>query len=134
MKIKWSAEQFIAKVAGLTENTLDSVAEMIKDDAKISMLEPKSGKPPSTKHPGMSTRRQRVTASAPGEAPAVQTGRLYGSIEILKDKPQSRIIVATDRKAHLLELGTRKIAPRPFLRPSLWKNMARLATMLKGKI
>jgi HK97 gp10 family phage protein len=136
MILKWNAEQFMTKIEGLTEDALQSAAEMVKDDAKMSMLEPKSGKLPRKKGFILTETigKQKVQASAPGEAPAVQTGRLYGSIEVVKDQPLSRIIVATDKKAHLLELGTRKMAPRPFLRPALWRQASKILMFLKGKI
>lgn len=135
MKMRWNAE-FIYKIEGLTEGALDSVAEMIALDAQMSMLEPKSGRLPRKKGFILTATvgRQKVQASAPGEAPAVQTGRLYGSIEVVKDQPLSRIIIATDRKAHLLELGTRSMAPRPFLRPALLKNAIKVEAMMRGKI
>jgi hypothetical protein len=136
MILKWTPGAFMVKIEGLTEAALDSVAAMVKDDAQMSMLKPKSGKPPRKKGFILTQTigKQKVTASAPGEAPAVQTGRLYGSIEVIKGQPLSRLIWARDKKAHLLELGTRKMAPRPFLRPALWKNASKLLAFLKGKI
>lgn len=73
---------------------------------------------------GRSYRRGSVVhvASAPGTAPAVDTGRLRSSIthEIGRDPRGLVARVGTNvRYAVYLELGTRKMRPRPFLRPAL---------------
>lgn len=54
-------------------------------------------------------------ASAAGESPATDTGRLVGSIEM--DAPRGLIKSKLDY-AFWLEFGTQHIAPRPFLRPA----------------
>jgi len=66
-------------------------------------------------------------ASAPGEAPAVDRGRLVGSIHSKKeDSGYSSTIGVHDttnvKYAKALEYGTAKIAPRPFLIPALNKT------------
>lgn len=62
-------------------------------------------------------------ASAPGEAPASDTGRLVNSINSYLDSTSlTSFVVAgrgTAQYAALLEFGTRKMAPRPFLFPAL---------------
>lgn len=58
-------------------------------------------------------------ASAPGEAPANDRGFLAGS---LRAAPAGRLSwrVSTDKRyGAALELGTERIAPRPFLAPAL---------------
>jgi hypothetical protein len=61
-------------------------------------------------------------ASAPGAPPAADTGRLLGSIkhELGEDAEGLYAKIGTDvAYALYLELGTRYMAPRPFLRPAL---------------
>ena len=61
-------------------------------------------------------------ASAPGEPPASDTGRLMGSItqQLAKDEQGLVERVGTDVDYALpLERGTRFIEPRPFLLPAL---------------
>lgn len=73
--------------------------------------------------------------SAPGEPPAVQTGRLFQSIKVFPTLEFGVVlIVATDQKAHLLELGTRNIAPRPFMRPALDRYTPKLPLIMKGLV
>lgn len=66
--------------------------------------------------------RRKHRASAPGQGPAVDTGRLRSSISHEVGKVGTTIVarVGTDVEyAKYLELGTSKMAPRPFLRPAL---------------
>lgn len=61
-------------------------------------------------------------ASAPGAPPAVDTGSLRASIrhELVADGEELAAYVGSDLKTSVwLELGTRKIAPRPFLQPAV---------------
>lgn len=53
------------------------------------------------------------TASAPGEAPASDTGVLLGSIYHENKGPLSAIVGSRIAYAAYLEFGTRRIAPRP---------------------
>ena len=64
---------------------------------------------------GRTYKRRSVThtASAPGEAPASDTGALMGSIYHESTGPLSAIVGARIAYAAYLEFGTRKIAPRP---------------------
>lgn len=66
----------------------------------------------------------RHTASAPGQPPATDTGRLAASIreELRSDSKGLVEVIGSDViYAKPLERGTRKMAPRPFLRPALRK-------------
>lgn len=61
-------------------------------------------------------RRGRVhQASAPGEAPATDTGRLVQSRRTVydQDKLQGDVVWSTDYARHL-EYGTQKMEPRPY--------------------
>lgn len=59
-------------------------------------------------------------ASAPGEPPASDTGRLANSIDVKLDAVRVVATVsASTRYAAFLEYGTQKMAPRPFMRPAL---------------
>lgn len=62
-------------------------------------------------------------ASAPGEAPANDTGNLAGSVTVVNAQPGPQpeaIVIAGARYAKWLEYGTKdgKLKPRPFMRPA----------------
>ncbi len=94
--------------------------------------------PPKTgiKHPSLPNQ-----SSAPGEAPANQTGKLMRGI--VKQKFKSRGIefvrvVSNAAYSAWLEFGTRNMLARPFLQPAFkrWKKNVRLRIKreIKGKI
>jgi len=63
-------------------------------------------------------------ASAPGEFPAVDSGRMIGSIAMRASRAQMVVFVGVSdlsnvRYARLLEYGTSKVAARPWLLPSV---------------
>ena len=65
-------------------------------------------------------------ASAPGDAPAVDTGRLRQSIGVQRVGEGHYRVGTNVQYAPLLEFGTRRMAARPFIRPSLEKVRARV--------
>jgi HK97 gp10 family phage protein len=79
-------------------------------------------------------------ASAPGEPPATDTGRLIGSIvtDVEPNGPGNTgpvgAVEARVEYAAWLEFGTRRIAPRPFLRPALERNMPRIREMIQHAV
>lgn len=75
-------------------------------------------------------------ASAPGEPPAADTGKLRGSIQMEYDRSTQKGRVGTnDKKAAPLNFGTRRagrnrrtvILPRPFMEPALKKSQIAMA-------
>ncbi len=57
--------------------------------------------------------RRTHTASAPGQAPATDTGRLASSVDFKRDGPMIATVGSTVAYAAMLEFGTSRIAPRP---------------------
>lgn len=87
---------------------------------KASMEAQAKGKPKTLRQLGFHQ------ASAPGQAPAVDTGMLRRSVVIddseLRGREVIRNRIGTGIKyGQWLEFGTRSIAPRPWARPSLVK-------------
>jgi HK97 gp10 family phage protein len=76
-------------------------------------------------------------ASAPGEAPASDTGRLVNSITAYAGGNGEAFTVAgrgTVTYAPLLEFGTSKMAPRPFMLPALEKSKAWITARLQDAL
>lgn len=70
--------------------------------------------------------------SAPGEYPNRDTGVLDGNIEteiVASDPPTVTVTSRAPYAAHL-EYGTSKMAPRPYMRPSVEKNRKRVAQLV----
>lgn len=72
-------------------------------------------------------------ASAPGEAPAFDTGDLLRSIKILGERQETQItvtITANINYAIYLEKGTSKMLPRPFMEPTVTREMPAIETII----
>jgi HK97 gp10 family phage protein len=105
------------------EKALFASAVRVEKEAKLSITSgQKSGR---TYTRGTITHR----ASAPGEAPASDTGRLVNSITSYVNKVSglSAFVVAGRgivKYARALEFGTTKMAARPFMFPAVEKSKA----------
>ena len=74
-------------------------------------------------------------ASAPGEAPATDTGRLLNSIRARTAKKKLTIeVMAGTKYARWLEYGTRRIKPRPFLRRALREKRVEVTEIVQDYI
>jgi phage gpG-like protein len=88
-----------------------STAFQIEANAKVSMSGPKSGR--------VYKRRGREhQASAPGEAPAIDTGALVNSIQVEASGDLSAVVGTNMEYAAILEFGGVRMAPRPWLGPA----------------
>ncbi len=77
--------------------------------------------------------RKKHQASAPGDAPAVDTGALVNSIKTEADG-SNRVLVGTNSEyAEPLEFGTARMAARPFLRPAIENSKERIETVVIKK-
>lgn len=62
------------------------------------------------------------TASAPGQAPANDTGALVRSIRVEKNKKNESTVIIDKEYAVFLEFGTSKMKARPFILPAFLKT------------
>ena len=79
--------------------------------------------------------KKTYTASAPGEPPAVATGQLRSSIKyrIVGDMRVTGEVGSGLKKAPMLEFGTKKMKPRPFLRPTFQEELPKIKEILSRK-
>ncbi len=120
-----------AKIKAEAKKAVAAAGLLVQNEIKDSMRKAKHGKtyrkgPIKRKRGGKNTivGAKFHRASAPGEAPAVDTGRLIGSVNSRQlDGGFSTTVGVHDvtnvKYAKALEYGTSKIAPRPFLIPAL---------------
>lgn len=134
--LKWFGKQVMDKIDQKQETALTKGAIMIVNKAKELMREPKTGKDYRGKGKKGKKRAKafKTRSSAPGEAPAVQTGRLRASLAWETPRKLTRLIGSNLKKAFFLEKGTARMKPRPFLRPAYRRSRARIARLLKGAI
>lgn len=105
----------LASPAGPVGKMLGGAGRRVETEAKRLASQPGRGR---------TYRRGNVThiASAPGDPPAVDTGHLRASIssKLAVDEGGLHARIGSNlNKAVYLELGTRRMAARPFLRPAL---------------
>lgn len=124
------------------ELSLKGIAQLVANDAKRAVARgPKTGRVYTKR---FKTNRQtgrifptedRVPhqASAPGEAPATDSGKLVGSI-VADAKGLEAFIEARSQYAVHLEYGTRGMAARPFLRPAVERNRERTLILLRQAV
>ncbi len=107
-------------------NALAATAFAIQRDAVQSIQRgPKSGE---TYTHG----RKTHTASAPGEAPASDTGNLAKSIRVKLEKARGYAeVIAHAPYAPHLEFGTSRMAARPFMGPAFHRNRKLAPQLIK---
>ncbi|RWB66573.1 HK97-gp10 family putative phage morphogenesis protein [Mesorhizobium sp.] len=114
MSVQWNGSAVLAKVRqAALQATVRSVEAVLEEGTHLILDTPKSGK---------IYERRGVThqASAPGEPPASDTGRLVQSGHAEYDtKAISGTAVWSSEHADPLEHGTKNMEPRPFARQAL---------------
>ena len=140
LRIKSRRRSHLKRVESELRKVAKETASDIVDDMRILMSQAKTGVPmPGPKH---RTRSKYIKGggrrSAPGEAPAVETAKLFRSLtnRITHSRGLLIIHIGTNAKANgknyplFLELGTRKMAARPYMRPAMKMNMGPLKKRL----
>jgi HK97 gp10 family phage protein len=111
------------------ENIVRGTAQNIRGHAIKSILR---GQKSGTEYQKYSPKRKH-RASAPGQAPATDTGRLAGSIAANIDGKKAEI-VANAEYAAWLEFGTQEIKPRPFMFPAMELERPKWNKRLEGVV
>lgn len=124
LKINSVALDSIFKAA---ESAVNNSAENLAKEMKKSIVSgAKSGRQ-------YFIRGRRHQSSSPGQAPANSTGQLVRSIKVKKVDKGHEVTIDAEY-AKLLEYGTSKMRPRPFILPALMKVKKNLLTKLKGLV
>jgi len=86
-------------------------------------------------HSGRVYGRRKHQASAPGEPPASDTGRLIGSLTTSYDPVNltGKVVVGAQYGLYL-EFGTQRMEPRPFLRPALANMQGEITRVIAEEI
>lgn len=114
MSADFSAVRAVALAA--LEQDVARRAQRMRNDIVETLSRPGQGR---TYRTGNRTAPHRThQASAPGDPPAVNTGRLRQSITALKISPGHWRVGTNVEYAIVLEFGSRRMAPRPFMRPA----------------
>jgi HK97 gp10 family phage protein len=124
-------EERIAGAAGqrAIRQALNAGALLVENHSKRSIL--------TGAKTGRTYKRGTVShrASAPGQPPASDTGRLVSSfLTEPGPEPLSYDVRANAMYAGFLEYGTSKMAPRPFLRPALTAVNDRIVQLVRDAI
>jgi len=155
MTVKWYGDKLVSKMEKLQVQALKACGALLEREIKLS-FKPGTG--------NEYIRGGKIhRASVPGQPPAVDTGRLRASItfnwsgsgrgrapiqnpsketksndgvgEPVAGRHEVVVVVGTNVKyGRYLELGTTKIKPRPYLRPALENNRARLERIIYNTI
>ncbi len=118
MSVKWNGKNVLRQAEAAVERGLDVLANKVVKHAQKAMSEPKTGR----QYAKMPTR-----SSAPYEAPAAQSGGagLQGRIH-MKGAGKLARLVGTDLEYGLyLEVGTKHMDERPWLRPAMYEHTGR---------
>ena len=129
MTVNFNDAAIIARVRLGAARGIVAATEAVRSEAIRLVLSP-----PKT---GRTYRRRGVEhqASAPGEAPASDTGRLAASIRTSYDLDAIvGTVTASTAYAAALEYGTPRMAPRPYMRVALANKRSDIAALVAAGV
>lgn len=122
-KLDWTIKASVVRA-------LRSLVEALEDEARSRILTgAKTGRLYHRSNP-----RRLHQASAPGQSPANDSGKLAASIEADVDPKEFNLNLSAGAAAKELEYGTHKMAPRPFLVPTILAFRRRFADAIYNQI
>ena len=105
-------------------------AQLIRGEAiKSIQTGPKTGRIYEKYNP-----RRTHRASAPGQAPASDTGNLVSNIMVERESENIVNVVSKAFYSMFLEFGTSKILPRPFMFPASEKAFPKIVEVVTKKV
>lgn len=134
IEFKDNTQVVIKNVENHIRKRMGEACVAVRLKAIDSMKEPKHGVVYTTyffsaggKVIPIGTRWKPHQASAPGEAPAIDTGELAQSINIKVSDDGGTGEVGTDKKHGLyMEYGTSRVAARPWLKPAFESSLDKI--------
>lgn len=129
MAVKMNTDQLQAAIRVAAFRGVVAATESVRAEALRLILQ--------TAKTGRIYRRKGVfhQASAPGEAPASDTGTLVNRIttDFEENNLVGRVSARTEY-ASFLEFGTQRMEPRPFMRPALENQRSYIEGVIKGEV
>ena len=105
-------------------------AQLIRGEAIKSIQSgPKSGRVYEKYNP-----RRTHKASAPGEAPASDTGNLVRNIRVVQENKDLIKVESSASYSQFLEFGTSKMLARPFLFPATERSRPKIAQAVFDRV
>jgi HK97 gp10 family phage protein len=122
-KLDWDIQAAVIRA-------LRGVADPMEQDVKRELRKTKSGPIVTRSNPS-----RKVRTSRPYEAPAEDMAMLVNSVDTDVDPAQFNLTLSASAPyARELEYGTRKMLPRPFLRPALARWRERIINAIRAAI
>jgi HK97 gp10 family phage protein len=119
-KFVWRGDQFQKIVKAGSAQRLEAAAILLQNELKTVLV--------------AKDNIDGTKPSEPGEAPAKETGRLSSSISREVDKEAMTARVGSNVVySKFLEIGTDKLAARPWLRPTYDRLAGKIKQILTGK-
>ena len=105
-------------------------AQLIRGEAiKSIQTGPKTGRIYEKYNP-----RRTHSASAPGQAPASDTGKLVSQIMVNQKSPDEILVESNATYSSFLEFGTSKMLARPFLFPATERSRPKIAEAVFNRV
>lgn len=118
-KVEWNGDKFLHNLENNLGQNLEKAAIYLKDHVKTAL---NRSQPRSRSVGDSGVHYKGLEPSAPGEAPKKLVGFLQRSIAHAMSADRQQAFVGTNLEYGLfLEIGTSKMAARPYLRPTLDK-------------
>jgi hypothetical protein len=133
--VKWYGPKVSLKMLGKISKNLADAGKLLQAEVKTALAKPARAFTVSLSASGKKRKRyaKGYAHSRPGEPPRKITGELHRSIYRKLYRKQKRMRVGA-RVLGLLEKGTKRIKPRPYLMAALNKAASQIAAILTRPI
>lgn len=131
VKLVFHTKEVVKKIEDTAAKKMAEAVNVVRNTTLETLSGSRSGR--TYKVPGTA---RTYTASSPGEPPAQRLGELRGSIKTSVGGEGRTVIglVGTDKiQGKMTELGTRNMAPRPWLKVSFEKSLDKVKSILGRK-